>query len=263
MSLRDYSLSVTGQARHDAHEQALADAQQAIALAPDLAEAHLALAVLSHGSLDFAQAVPEFKRALDLAPGNARVLRDYGIFAVYMGWTEAGLDALRRARVLDPLSRDVHLFLGGALQSLGRYDESTAALRETLKIDPENSLLYVTIGLNFFMLGDFQTALSWCKAKPGEQTSACLALIYDKMGRYDDAKSALAEVTASSGDVFPYVVALIYAQWGNTAKALEWLEKAMQVRDPTLEQMKIDPFLDPLRKEPRFQAIEKALKFPK
>jgi hypothetical protein len=56
--------------------------------------------------------------------------------------------------------------------------------------------------------------------------------------------------------------AVIYAQWGNTPKALEWLDTALRLRDPGLEQLKVDPFLDPLRKEPRFQAIERELKFP-
>jgi TolB-like protein/tetratricopeptide (TPR) repeat protein len=262
IALRDYSLSLTGEERRDARDKALADAQRAIALTPDLAEGHLALAVLFHGSFDFAQAVPEFKRALDLAPGNARVLRDYGIFAVYMGWTDAGLAALRRARILDPLSRDAHDFLGGALRILGRYDESTAAYRELLKVDPENPVAYASISVNFCMLGDFQTAISWCKAKPGEFTSACSALIYDKMGQHADAQAALAKFTASSGDAYPYIVAGIYAQSGNTAEALEWLEKAMRVRDLGIEQLKVDPLLDPLRKEPRFQVIERELKFP-
>jgi hypothetical protein len=54
----------------------------------------------------------------------------------------------------------------------------------------------------------------------------------------------------------------IYAQWGNTAKALEWLETALRLRDPGLVLLKSDPLVDPLRKEARFQAVERALKFP-
>jgi len=53
----------------------------------------------------------------------------------------------------------------------------------------------------------------------------------------------------------------IYAQWGDTPKALEWLEKALQLRDPGLVDLKADPLMDPLRKEPRFVAGEVALKF--
>ena len=83
--------------------------RRAIALAPGmLAQAHLALAtVLELGVLDFTRASEEYERALALAPGNAQVLRVSGLFAAYMGRTDAGrLVAARRAVVLDPLARD-------------------------------------------------------------------------------------------------------------------------------------------------------------
>jgi hypothetical protein len=64
------------------------------------------------------------------------------------------------------------------------------------------------------------------------------------------------------GDTASYQYATVYAQWGNRAQALEWLETARRVRDPGLELLKTDALLDPLRKEPRFQAIERELKFP-
>jgi len=117
--------------------------------------------------------------------------------------------------------------------------------------------------VDYFLRGDFQTARSWCEAKPeGLFSSACLALVYDRLGQHADAETELANLTAASGDSSPYVLALTYARWGNTAKALEWLDKAMRIRDPSIEQLKVDPFLDPLRKDPHFQAIERELKFP-
>jgi hypothetical protein len=69
-------------------------------------------------------------------------------------------------------------------------------------------------------------------------------------------------MVASLGDAAAYQYAEIHAQWGNTAKALEWLQIALRQRDSGLANLKADPLLDPLRKEARFQAIEKALKFP-
>jgi hypothetical protein len=66
----------------------------------------------------------------------------------------------------------------------------------------------------------------------------------------------------AGGDAGAYQYALIYAQWGNRPKALEWLEKAMRSRDGGLATLKCDPLADPLRNEPRFQAIERELKFP-
>jgi hypothetical protein len=64
------------------------------------------------------------------------------------------------------------------------------------------------------------------------------------------------------GDGGTYQCATIYAQWGNPPKALEWLETALRLRDPGLNQLKTDPLMDPLRQEPRFKAIERELKFP-
>jgi hypothetical protein len=64
------------------------------------------------------------------------------------------------------------------------------------------------------------------------------------------------------GDDAAYQMATIFAQWGHRPKALEWLETALRLRDPGLVDLKTDPLLDPLRKEPRFNAIERELKFP-
>jgi tetratricopeptide (TPR) repeat protein len=85
---------------------------------------------------------------------------------------------------------------------------------------------------------------------------------YDKLGRHADAEAVLTKFKAAFGDASAYQYATIYAQWGNRAKALEWLETALRVRDPGLEYVKTDPLLDPLRQEPRFKAIERELKFP-
>ena len=263
LGIAGYASQFTGQARRDAVDKAEADARKAIELAPDLAESHLALASVLEGSFDFEAAGKEYDRALSLGPGNVRLLRIYGPFAVNMGWTDAGLTALRRGVVLDPLGRNQHRALGDALSNARLYEQSIAAYREAMTIDPDDTTNYTNIGFNYFLLGDLQSAKSWCEAKPeGQFSSACLAVVYDKLGRHPDAEAALAKFRTSSGDIFPYVYALIYAQWGNTAKGLQWLETAKRVHDTGIEQLKVDPGLDPLRKEPRFQAIERELKFP-
>ncbi len=87
-------------------------------------------------------------------------------------------------------------------------------------------------------------------------------MAYDKLGRHADAEAALAKLKAAGGDAAAYQYTAIYAQWGDRAKALQWLERALRLRDPGIEYLKTDPLLDPLRKEPRFQAIVRDLKFP-
>ena len=72
----------------------------------------------------------------------------------------------------------------------------------------------------------------------------------------------LVKLMAAKGDLGLYQYAQIYAQWGNRPKALDELERAVRMRDSGLHSLRTDFLLDPLRDEPRFQAIERELKFP-
>ena len=256
--------AATPAAMREGYDKAQADARQALILAPDLAQAHLALAaVAENGTLDFTQANDEYERALALAPGNARVLRYSGLFAAIMGHFDAGVAALRRAVVLDPLARQSHSALGLALYAARRYEEAVAAFAEVIRLDPDFKEAYGDRGLSFYGLGDLERARASCETKPDDWGSQqCLAVIYDKLSRHADAEAELAKIKAAMGDAAAYQYATIYAQWGNRGQALEWLETAWRLRDPGLEPLKTDPLLDPLRKEPRFQAIERELKFP-
>jgi TolB-like protein/tetratricopeptide (TPR) repeat protein len=245
-------------------DKAQADAAKAIALAPNLSEGYLARAVAYNDVLDFKEASEEFEHALVLGPGNARVLRDYGNFAVDMGRSGSGLTAIRRAVVLDPLNSSARGFLGRVLQVLRRYPEAIVAYKDAQALSPATPGSWVgVIGLTYYLLGDFESARASCEQhRDNSDSQSCLAMTYDKLGRHADAEAELAKFKATQGDTGAYEYATIYAQWGNRAQALEWLETALRLRDPGLVQLKADSLLDPLRKEPRFQAIERELKFP-
>jgi len=254
-----------GPAVSDFKRQARTQALKAVALAPGLVEGHLALFVVYSMSLDLARANQEIERALALAPGNARVLRNYSPFAVSMGHPDAGIAAARRAAALDPLSVESYGFLSDALRSARRYDEALAAYQEGLSL-PASPWWPAMADLIYYALGDFEKMRAVCEgAGVGEfadDFQDCLALAYHKLGRQADAESALARFKARQGSAGAYGYATIYAQWGNTPKALEWLETALQLRDPQLIGLKTEPLLDPLRKEPRFQAVMRELRFP-
>jgi TolB-like protein/Flp pilus assembly protein TadD len=252
-----------GPAYRDTLDKAKADAAKALALAPALAEGHLAAAVALETSLDFTPARHEFQRALTLAPGNARVLRDYGVFAVFMGEGDSGLAATRRAVALDPLNPNSHGMLGNSLLFLRRYKESLATFAEAHALDPDEPDSPIAVGWAYYMLGDLQSARSSCESKPETLfANWCLAVIYDKLGRHGDAQAMLAKLHAARGDDGAYEYAVAYSQWGDTARALDWLETALRLHEAKLERVKANPLLDPLRKEPRFQAIERELRFP-
>ncbi len=253
----------TAAAAREAYDKARADARQALILAPDLAEGHLALGFVSEETLNFTQASEAYERALALAPGNAQVLRRSGAFAALMGHFDVGLAAARRALVLDPLARQSHSLLGQALYSARRYDEAVAAFAEIISLEPDFKGTYGYRGLSFYGLGDLERARASCETKPDYwHSQQCLAVIYDKLEKHADAEAEVSKLKAALGDSPAYQYATIYAQWGNLPKALEWLETALRLRDSGLVYVKTDPLLDPLRKEPRFQAIERELKFP-
>jgi TolB-like protein len=254
----------TGPAIREFFDKAQADARDALKLAPELAEGHLALAsYLNRGALDFTHSNEAYERAVVLAPGNAEVLADSGRFAVTMGRFDAGLAAGRRAVALDPLGPRSRYVLGQALYLARRDKEAVAAFGDVISLEPDNKGAYGLRGLAYYGLGDFQNARSSCETKPDYWASQwCLAVTDDKLGQHADAEAMLKKLQAAYGDAAPVEYATIYAQWGNTAKALEWLTTAMRLRNQDLVYVKIDPLLDPLRKEPRFQAIERALRFP-
>ncbi len=244
-------------------DKAQADARQALILAPDLAQAYLALGDVLENTLNFTQASQAYERALALAPGNAEVLHFSGQFAGHMGHFDVGLAALRRAVVLDPLARRSHSMLGQVLYAARRYREAVAAFAEVISLEPNYKATYGQLGFTYYLLGDLERARASCERKPDYWYSQwCLSVIYDKLGRHADAQAVLSKLKAALGDTAAYQYATIYAQWGNRANALEWLETALRLPDSGLELLKNDPLLDSLRQEPRFLAIERKLKFP-
>jgi TolB-like protein/Flp pilus assembly protein TadD len=263
MALEGYAeIRARGPEIREDFDKAQSDAHKAIALAPELAEGHLALAIILEAALDFPRASEEYERALALAPGNVDVLLGYGSFATDMGHPDTGLAAARRAVTMDPLSRGAHLSLSHALQVARRYDEAILAYQDAAALSPEDPKPAI-LGLIYYALGNYEKARSLCEIATLLQfRQLCLAMTYDKLQRHADAEAMLAKLRSELGDASAYEYALIYAQWGNTTRALEWLETAMRLRDPDLSTLKVNALLDPLRNEPRFQAIERELKFP-
>jgi serine/threonine-protein kinase len=252
----------TGQAVHDGFVKAGEDARHAVALAPELAEAHLALAFFLSQTLEFRRAEGEYARATALAPGSAVIIWEAGLFATQMGRTEAGLGALRRLTELDPVTQGPQDTYGYALYLARRYEAALAAYGHAISLAPDQKALQGPRGLVYYALGDFEAARSSCQEYSDVDSLVCLSVANEKFGRHDDAQATLGRFMKLRGDADAFSYAEIYAQWGDTAKAMEWLEKALRLRDSGFILLKTDPLMDPLRHEPRFQAIMRELKFP-
>jgi TolB-like protein len=245
-------------------DRSLADARAAIALAPELADGHAALGFyLANGALDLTQARAELERARALAPGSAHILEISGLIDVITGRIDAGIADLQHAVKLDPLNANSYHVLGFGSYLAHRYQDAHAANAEAISLDTDLLRAYEYVGLTDYQLGKFEAARATCEARPNYWgTQWCLALTYEKLGRHTDAQGAVSKIRAMQGDAAAYQYAAIYAQWGDNPKALEWLETAMRLRDPGFSYIRRDPLMDPLRKEPRYQAIEQKLNFP-
>jgi TolB-like protein/DNA-binding winged helix-turn-helix (wHTH) protein/Tfp pilus assembly protein PilF len=261
----EYGSYFLNQATRAAFTDARDDATRAIALAPQLGEAHAALGeVLEIGFFDFAPAADKFARAMALSPGDARVLRAYSHFAATMGHADVAIPAARHGVELDPLNVLAYRVLGDALESARQFPEAAAAFDRAIKLNPTHaSEAYQRRGRLYYLMGDVQAAKASCEAEPDtNHVQTCMPLIYEKLGQHAAAEAALVTAIAAQGEGSSFQYAQIYAQWGETQKALDWLETGLRIRDPGMECVKTDAFLDPLRGQPRFQAIERALKFP-
>jgi TolB-like protein/Tfp pilus assembly protein PilF len=243
--------------------KALGDARQALALAPDLPEGHEALAYYLANTLQVTQARDEYARAVSLAPGYAAVLRSAGHFSVMLGRTAEGLAMIERAVARDPISAASYAQYGDALYLAQRYGDAVAVLQRAVALDGARSDINTGLGLAHYALGDYRTAATLCEVRSDYWIGQlCLAVTYEKLGRRADAVAMRGKTQAAFGDASANEYAEIDAQWGDKQSALHWLEKALQLRDAGLVRLKTDPLLDPLRNEPRFQAVMRELKFP-
>lgn len=240
------------------------NAEKAIALAPDLGVAHAAVAgVLERASLDFARAQSEYDRALALAPNDVDVLLRSGNFFVTMGRTDAGVANIQRAIDLDQLNPDGYARLSIALSYGRKYRAAIDAANRALQFTPNDTSIENFRGLNELMLGDTDSARKSCGTPQRNWEGwLCMAILYDKLHQRREAETELAAMRAELGNGAAYQYAEIYAQWGDIPKALEALDTAYRLPDPGISTLKIDTLIDPLRKEPRFQEIERKLKFP-
>ena len=141
--------------------------------------------------------------------------------------------------------------------------ERPEAVNRALQIDADSSDLKNARGLYVLSLGEIDAARESCETpKRGWQGMLCLAILYDRLHRHAEAESERAALQAEFGEGSSYQMAEIYAQWGDTSKALEWLETAYRLPDPGIVSLRVDAMMDPLRKETRFREIERELNFP-
>src|SRR5262245_14624044 len=244
--------------------KAKAAALKALELDSGLGRAHacLAMALFAH-DLNVPEANREFRRAIELSPNYATAHQWYGQCGLLvLGKFDDAVLEVRRAVELDPLSVIIHADLGNTLFSTRRYDEAIQELRKTVEMEPDFYYARWNLGQALEMKGLIREAeAEYEKAIALDSDPVPLALLghlYARAGKKVEALNILEQLRAMLKEryVSSYNFALVYVGLGQKEEALNFLEKAYKERDGyNVAFIKADPFLDPLRGDPRFAAL--------
>jgi TolB-like protein/Tfp pilus assembly protein PilF len=237
-------------------------ASRALALEPDLAEGHAAMGwVQMVLDRDWHGAETSYRRALELAPGNAVVLHQASTLAASVGRFDEAIGLARRAVEQDPLSASAYFFFGLTLWTADRPAESAAALRKALELAPQRAATRAWLSILLVREGQSDEALAEAMREPEEWGRLfALAIIHHAAGRQAESDDALQELTAKYADDAGYQVAEAYALRGAADRAFEWLERAYTQRDAGIAWTKIDPLLRSLHADPRWNAFLQKLR---
>ncbi len=243
---------------------ALADAQRAVAQAPRLGAAHAVLGlVLEYRLKDLGRAAAEFGQAAKLAPNDAAAATSYALFEADLGHMDLAVKSVTHAAELDPLQPVYYRMLGQILAYAGRFPEASVALRHAANLPPADpNADRIFRGIVLTVQGDMAQAGEVCAGEVDYLDLVCLALADHALGRAAEAQHAMDRLRTMQGDRGAYNYAGIYASWGRRQDALGWLQRAYELRDPGMLDIKIDPRLASLRGTDAYQSIVRRMGFP-
>jgi TolB-like protein len=250
-------------APQDYYPRAKAAAEKALALDDMLGEAHTSLANVLFRYFELAESTREFERGIELNPNYATAHQWYGrLMLLMIGQFDRAIAEVKRAVELDPVSPIIHADLGTVYTFARRYDEAIEQFRHTLELDPQFYWGHRQLGLALELKGDPGNAIAeYQKALQLSDDPRVLAFIghaEPSTGRQSEARAILVKLTeiAKTRYVSGYSFAVIHLALGEKDQALDWLEKDARERNGfEINFIKVDPYLDPLRGDPRFEAL--------
>ncbi len=245
------------------HQEAVSAARRAIALAPDLADAHSTLGyTLFKSDLDVRGARAPLDRSVELAPGEATVQGRFAIYAAAVGRLAEAKKAIKIAHGLDPLNPLIPSTEGYILYAAREYASVAAPIMKALELNPKMGGTYSFIGSAALMLGQLDAA-SEAYAKESNKMFGLpgIAIVEQKRGHQSLAQQAMSELVATFGKSALYQQAQVLAQWGDRDAALATLEQAWEAGDSGMTYTRFDPLLDSLRQEPKFVGLLEKMGF--
>jgi TolB-like protein/Tfp pilus assembly protein PilF len=236
------------------YDSAIAAGERAVALAPQLADAHLALGyAIYNGKLDPKAARASYNKAHALGAGDADVLRLFAAYSGANGRSFEAADAVERAMALDPLNARVFRTAGDVEYFGRRYAASIPLMKKALSLNPGLSGANAAIGNALYQLGRVAEAKAAYAREPIDVFKLTGAAICDqKLGDGASAKAGLAKLVVTYGSNALYQQAQVFAQSGDVTGAVAALLRARKAGDAGLLLARTDPMLDPLRRDRAF-----------
>ncbi len=247
--------------------RARAAAQKAVELDDSLAEAHPSLAYVFFVDFENEQSAKEYERAISLNPNYAMAHHWFGSGVLNaLGRFDQAIAEGKRALELDPASPIISASLGAIYKNARRYDEAIAQLRDTVEMHPEFYWAHRFLGVALELKGATAEAIAeYQRAFELNDDPVVLALLAHaeaRIGKQNEARQILARLTeeAKTRYVPAYAFSVIHLALGEKDQALDWLEKGARDHDGLYSTfIKVDPYLDPLRGDPRFEALVSAV----
>lgn len=248
----------------DGYRKARQAVDRALKLDPDLAEAYVALGrIQMFGDWDWDGADKSFQRTRALERGNVRELGSFAILDRTLGRLDEAIALYRRALAIDPLNPGAFHNAGIALYYAGKNDEAEAAFKRSLELVPEKEITRDYLAQVYLAQSRPEEALAEEeKEKNGALRLCGLALAYHALKRTKESELSLGELKAKFSKDAPYQIAQVYAFRGDADRAFEWLERAYNDRDTGLVQLKGDPLLKRLERDPRHAALMRKMRLP-
>jgi serine/threonine-protein kinase len=232
---------------------------QALALDPLLGEAHATRGTFLQNQRAWTEAEREFVRALELSPGYGTAHHWYALHLAKLGRFEQALSEIRRAAELDPLSSIISTNVGWLHYLARDYEASVVQLQRTIDRDPDFYYAHLLLGNTYAEQGRIEEALA--ASRRGTELARLpgvdlwLTRVYALAGRDEEALQMVDE--RPFGD--PTRIALVFLALGEIDRTIELLEQAFETRSPFLNELSVDPRYDPIRSDPRFEAMVRRL----
>jgi serine/threonine protein kinase/tetratricopeptide (TPR) repeat protein len=238
-------------------------AQKALSLDPALADAHLVLgAVHFIGDRDWAGADHEFKRAIELNPGDSEAHRSYSYYLSALGREREAQAEVGRAQDLDPLYIATQVTAGWAFYFARQYDKAAEQCQKALELDPNSAGAYDCLGSSYLARGMYDQAIAACQqavklSANAPSRAVGLGEAYAAGGENSQAKLVFRQLRDRSAETYvsPVFLARLQLAAGDREQALAQLNEAYRGGDYHLVWLNVERAFDPLRPDPRFQDL--------